>query len=88
LVNTPESILNGEKYRLLTRMDVATEEDPTYKIAAAELEYNHIFDDIPEIERVIRVKYDYSEEEMQRVYEKVKKCRTWLKEFDESSRII
>lgn len=88
LVNTPESILNGEKYRLLTRMDVATDEHPEYKKAAAELEFNHIFDDIPEIERVIRIKYDYNDEEMQKVYDKVKKCRIWLKEFDESSRII
>lgn len=86
LVNTPESILNGEKYRLLTRMDVATEENQEYKIAVAELEYNHLFNDIPPIERVIRIQYQYDQEIMNTVYRKVEKCREWLSEFDKSPR--
>jgi hypothetical protein len=83
LVNTPASILNGELYRLQSRMDVATNENPDFKIAAAELEFNHIFDDIPEDERIIRIPVDYNEEEIQKVYAKVEKCRLWLMEFDQ-----
>lgn len=88
LTNTPDSILNGEMYKLLSRMDVVTEEDPRYKIAAEMLLKCHNFDDIPIIERVIRIKYDYNQVDVTNVYEKVKKCREWLMEFDKSPRII
>jgi hypothetical protein len=84
LVNTPESLVNDEKYRLLKRMDVATEENPDYKVAAAELEYTMIFDDVPLKYRVIRFHVEKNEELMQRVYEKVKRCRIWLEEFHNS----
>lgn len=84
LVNTPESLRNDEKYRLLKRMDVVTEEDPNYKIAAAELEYTMIFDDVPLKYRVIKFQVEKNEELMQKVYEKVKKCRRWLEEFHKS----
>jgi hypothetical protein len=82
LTNTPESVLNGEKYSLLRRMDVVTEEDPRYVRAISELEFNHTFDDIPINERVITVQYDFDYNEIIKVYEKVKKARIWLQDFD------
>lgn len=83
LVNTPESIINDEKYRLLKQMDVISEEDPGFARAAAKLEHNNIFDDIPIEERCLKFLVPRDEEVIARIPEKVQKCRTFLQEFQE-----
>ena len=45
LSNTPDSILEGEKYRVLKNLDVVSEESPEAQKALAQLYLNHQFDD-------------------------------------------
>ena len=78
LVSTPEEIVNQEKQWLFNRMQVATEENPEYKIAAANLEYNLIFDDIPPEERCITHTVTRNEEIIAQIPSKVQKAREFL----------
>jgi hypothetical protein len=82
LVNTPESLINSEKYRLLRSMDVISEENEQYKIAAAQLEYNMIFDDVPREERVINFNVERDEETITQIPNRVEKAREFLQQFD------
>ncbi len=83
LVNTPPEIINDEKLRLFYKMGVVTDENPEYKKRAAEIERNMIFDDIPPEERVLRFTVERNDDDIERIYEKVKKCRIFLAEFEE-----
>ena len=83
LTNTPESLLNDEKYRLLKRMDVVSEESPSFIRASAQLEHNNLFDDIPISERCLKFEVARNEEIIKKIPEKVEKCRTFLQEFQE-----
>src|SRR5690348_5298753 len=46
LISTPERILNNEKRKLLFSMDVATDENHEYKMAASQIEFNLTYEDI------------------------------------------
>jgi hypothetical protein len=81
LVDTPESLVNEEKYRLLKRMDVLTSEDPAYLAAAAELEKNMTYPDIPIEERLQEFTFKRNEEVIKSIYARLDKCRIWLNEF-------
>ena len=82
LVNTPDSIIEGEKYNLLRRMDVVTEEDPAYLKEVAKLERNRLFNDIPKEERVLTVSVDRNEADIEKIYAKVLKCREFIASFE------
>jgi hypothetical protein len=82
LVNTPDSIIEGEKYNLLRRMDVATEEDPTYIKEVTKLERNRLFNDIPKEERVLTISIDRNEADIEKIYAKVLKCREFIAAFE------
>lgn len=81
LVNAPESIINQERYWLLSSMDVATEESPEFKIAEMELVKNMTFDDISPKERIISFDVERDEDLISQVPGKVTKAREFLKEF-------
>lgn len=83
LMNTPESLINAEKYRLLCRMDVATEENDAYKLEAAKLEYSMLFDDIDPKERCLKFVVPRNEEIIAQIPQKVEKARLFLQEFQE-----
>lgn len=83
LVNTPESIIEGEKYQLLRRMDVVTEEDPSYKRELQLLLANRYFDDIPMSERLLTFSIERDDSDIEKMYKKVEKCREFLYEFEE-----
>jgi hypothetical protein len=83
LVNTPPSILNHEKYKLMERLDAATELDSAYIKKEKELISNMTFDDIPEEDRVIRFLVERDDEAIEKVYRKVEKCREYLAEIEE-----
>lgn len=83
LVNTPDSIIEGEKYVLLKKMDVVTEEDPGYKKEVEKLMANRKFDDIPMQERLLTFSIDRNEEDIAKMYKRVDKCRQFLSEFEE-----
>lgn len=82
LVDTPDSIVEGEKYNLLRNMDVLTEEHPKYKIELEKLLRNRYFTDIPENERVLTVSIDRNDEDIEKMYRKVEKCREFITEFE------
>jgi lysyl-tRNA synthetase class I len=81
LVNTPESLINDEKYRLLKQLDVATEEDPLYKELAAEIDLRCTFDDIPENERRIRFTVKRDDARIEKIHKKVGRARKWLQDY-------
>jgi hypothetical protein len=83
LVNTPDSIIEGEKYILLRKMDVVTEEDPEFKKELVKLIANRKFDDIPMQDRLLTFSVDRNEEDIEKIYRKVVKCREFLSEFEE-----
>lgn len=83
LVNTPDSIVEGEKYSLLRRMDVATEEAPEFQEELKVLIKNRNFDDIPMEERVLTYSIERNDEDIERIYQKVEKCREFMTYFEE-----
>ncbi len=83
LVDTPEEIINQEKYYLLKRMNVISEESPEYLEAAAGLEINLIYPDIPLDQKVLIFPVERDEEIIDRIYKKVVKCREFLQYFSE-----
>lgn len=83
LVNTPDSIIEGEKYNLLRRLDVATEDAPEFKKEYQKLLANRKFDDIPMSDRMLTYSIDRNDEDIEKIYRKVEKCREYLAEFEE-----
>lgn len=83
LVNTPETLLEGEKYALLRRFDVVSEEDPTFQKAYRELLNNMTFDDIPIHERRLKFTVKRDEEAIQKIYKRVSMCREYLSRLQE-----
>jgi hypothetical protein len=89
LVNSPETMISDAKRKLLYMMNVATEENTEFKETWANLERSMVFDDIPASERVIRFDIEpFTDEERNKVYDRVKVCREWLWNFDEKHRKI
>jgi hypothetical protein len=84
LVNTPKSIIQQEKYYLLKKMDVATEENPEYIKEAMKIEFNMTFDDILMDERVLMFNVDRNEDDILRIENKVIKARTFLQELEQT----
>ena len=84
LVNTPESIIEQEKYYLLKKMDVATEENPEYVKEAMKIEFNMSFDDISLEERVLMFNVGRNEDDILRIQQKVEKAREFLRELEQT----
>jgi len=82
LVNMPQVIIEGEKRRIFHAINPATEEDPFYKRQVEKVEFNMTFDEIPITERILRFPVPRNEEYIQKVYAKIRECRKWLQEFD------
>ena len=82
LVNTPMSIIEQEKYYLLKKMDVATEENPEYVKEAIKIEFNMTFDDIDINERVLIFNIERNEDDILKIQHKVEKAREFLSEIE------
>lgn len=82
LVNCPPVLLMDELKKLQFKMNVF-EEDPEYKLAAAELVRNLTYDDIPIHERIIRREVIRDEEIIKQIPEKVIKARKYLAYMEE-----
>ena len=82
LVNTPFSIIEQEKYYLLKKMDVVTEENPEYVKEAMKIEFNMTFDDININERVLVFNVDRNEDDILKIQHKVEKVREFLSEIE------
>ena len=81
LMDCPPEVLEGEKYKLLRSMNVATEENKEYQAAVAELVRNLTFPDIPPEERLIKIPVDRDDELIARMKAKVPVLRQWLADF-------
>lgn len=83
LVDCPEEVLTEEKYFLLKRMNVISEESPEYVKAVAELEKNLTFGDIDYRQRVIKQPVQRNDDLIQKMKDKVPRLRQFLAELDE-----
>jgi hypothetical protein len=83
LMTFPQIMIDDEKRRLVFNMGVATDENPEYKKAAAKLEYNMTFDDIPPEQRLIMLTVDRDQSAIDKIAPKVDACRIFLNEFAE-----
>jgi hypothetical protein len=84
LVNTPESIIQQEKFYLLKKMDVISEESPEFIKEAMKVEFNMTFDDISINERILTFNVNRSEDDILRIENKVLKARTFLQELEQT----
>ena len=84
LVNTPESIIQQEKYYLLKKMDVISEESPEFIKEAMKIEFKMTFDDISINERILTFNVNRSEDDILRIENKVLKARTFLQELEQT----
>jgi len=84
LVNTPQNIIDGEKYRLLKSMNVISEESPEFVKEAMKIEKNLTFDDIPKEERVLIFKVEKDDDIIEKINLTVIKARTYLAEFEQT----
>ena len=84
LVNTPEGIIQQEKYNLLKKMDVISEESPEFIKEAMKIEFNMTFDDISINERILTFNVNRSEDDILRIEHKVLKARTFLQELEQT----
>ena len=83
LTDTPEYLIASEKRKLMYQMDVATEESPEFQEAAAGLELNLIYPDIPTKEKVLIFNVDRDDDAIFRISQKVERARLWLQEFEQ-----
>lgn len=84
LIDTPLGMIEHAKRNLLFKMNCTSSESPEYLEAAASLEKEMTFNDIPMEERVHKVRVARDPKEIQKVYERIKLCREWLNLFAES----
>ena len=84
LVNTPEHIIAGEKYRLFKAMNCISEESPEYIKEAMKIEKNMIFDDIPKEERVLIFSVQRDDEIIKTIYQRVIKARLYLTQLEQT----
>ena len=82
LTNMPQDIIDNEKFRLFRLMNCVTDEDPEYLKAAAKIDFNYTFDEIPIKERVLKFPFERDIIAMDKLKTRWIECRKWLKEFD------
>lgn len=78
LINTPESLINDEKRKLLYKMNAGTEMNPDYIKACEELERSMVFDDIPMNDRLIETTIERCDKDISSLYTRVDQCREYL----------
>ena len=83
LVDTPQSIIENEKYRLLKSMDVISEESPEFIKEAMKIEKNMTFGDIPKEERVLLFEVHRDQNVINKIAEKVAMARKFLSDFEQ-----
>ena len=84
LADTPQNIIDAEKLKLLRSMNVISEESPEYIEAAAGLEINMIYPDMPLNEKILLFPVSRDESVIERISKKVIKAREFLYEFEKS----
>ena len=82
LVDTPDSFIRDEKLRALYKLDPADHEYKQKELAQNQMiEENMKFGDIPEDKRVKIFDFEFSQTDIDEVYEKVKSWRAFMNEL-------
>ena len=79
LANTPGIIITQEKNYLLKKLQGRENIEEIFPQLSEDLEKNMIFDDIPINERIIEFSIDRDENVINGIYDKVLKCREYIK---------
>jgi hypothetical protein len=82
LIDTPEVLIDDEKRKLFYKMNAGTELNEDYIQACEDLEKNMKFSDIPIKNRVIEFKIERNDDAIERMYQRVIKCREYLNELE------
>lgn len=82
LVNTPDNIIQQEKYYLLKKLDVISEESPEFVREAMKIELNMKFDDIAMEERILMFDVSRNEDDILRIQQKVERAREFLQDIE------
>jgi hypothetical protein len=83
LIDTPEFIRNAEKYALLRKMDVISEDNPDFIRAWQKKEAQMIYSNTPLEERILLFEVKKDEEYLEKARQKVIKSRIFLQNFSE-----
>lgn len=79
LVNTPEQLIFDEKNKLKWKMGVINPDtDENFQKACEELDKVMVYDDVPMEERVNEIYVERSDEDIERLYQRVEQCRLWM----------
>lgn len=82
LVDTPDTLIEDEKRKLLYKMNAGTTENEDYIIACEELERSMRFSDIPMEDRVIEYSIDRDDKAIAQLYDRIERCRMYLNELE------
>ena len=89
LVDSDEGTINFMKMKLLSKMRVATEEDPKFKERWQILERSMKFNHMEPKKRVFKKNVEPMNDFLrQKLYDQVKKCREWLNNFHENYKLL
>jgi hypothetical protein len=83
LADAPQNLIEAEKKKLLYQMNVVTDQAPEYLEAAAGIELNMIYPDIPNDEKILIFPVKRDEEIIEKMKQKVGKAREFLIEFEQ-----
>ena len=78
LIDTPLQLIEDEKRRISWKMGMVSDQNPDFLKACEEIEQNHTFVHVPEVERVIEYEVRYDEEFIERLKNRILECRTYL----------
>jgi hypothetical protein len=81
LVDATAKQILDEQRKIFYQMDCATEENPEYLLACAEVEKNMTYADIPKHERVVYKTANRDDELIEQIPAKVQRAREFLSEF-------
>jgi len=83
LTDCPQNLIEDEKKKLMYKMNVISEESPEYVEAAAALEINMIYPDMPISEKILIFPVERDEEVIEKMKQKVLRAREFLQYFEE-----
>lgn len=78
LIDTPETILNDEKRKLMWKMGVTTEESEEFQQACYELDRLHKYDDIPMSERYFETVIERNDTDIERLLARCQDCIEYM----------
>lgn len=78
LVNTPDSIINDQKRRVQWKMNVLSDTDQIFIEAADEIDTNSIYDDIDMKKRLFEIKIERNDDDIERLYRRIRDCRKFM----------